>query len=237
MTIHPPSPMPPDEPVHRAAAALRHLPDVPAGAVDRVVAAAVARNGVAGRRSLAGSWLARAAVLALAAGLGAVTATYGVGRGRPETAAAPVVADAPAAATASSSIALRAALEAEERPLATPFVLARRDARRVAVVGDFNGWNPTANVMTADARGVWSTTVPLTPGRHAYAFVVDDSVWVTDPRTPVVRDADYGRDQSVLLVGHPCASPSAPPSSSCSPPAPPAPREPARRRGSSPPRR
>jgi hypothetical protein len=33
--------------------------------------------------------------------------------------------------------------------------------------------------------------------------VVDDTLWVTDPRAPVVRDADYGRDQSVLLVGHP----------------------------------
>ena len=207
MTIHPPSPPSPDEPVHRAVAALRHLPDVPAGAVDRVVAAAVARNGVAGRRSFAGAWLARAAVLALAAGLGAVTATYGFGRGRPAgevvEVAATEVAAAPAAAAAPASVALRAALEAEERPLETAFVLARRDARRVAVVGDFNGWNPTAHVMTADARGVWTTTVPLTPGRHAYAFVVDDSVWVTDPRTPVVRDADYGRDQSVVLVGHP----------------------------------
>ena len=205
MTIHPPSPPSPDEPVHRAVAALRHLPDVPAGAVDRVVAAAVARNGVAGRRSYAGAWLARAAVLALAAGLGAVTATYGFGRGRPANGAAEVAASgAPASpAAAPASVALRAALEAEERPLETPFVLARRDARRVAVVGDFNGWNPTAHVMTADARGVWTTTVPLTPGRHAYAFVVDDSVWVTDPRTPVVRDADYGRDQSVVLVGHP----------------------------------
>ena len=207
MTIHPPSPPSPDEPMHRTIAALRQLPDVPAGAVDRVVAAAVARNGVAGRRSLAGSWLARAAVLALAAGLGAVAATYGFGRGRPAEGGAADVAAAPGApaspAPAPASVALRAALEAEERPLATPFVLARRDARRVAVVGDFNGWNPTANVMTADARGVWSTTVPLTPGRHAYAFVVDDSVWVTDPRTPVVRDADYGRDQSVVLVGHP----------------------------------
>jgi 1,4-alpha-glucan branching enzyme len=73
----------------------------------------------------------------------------------------------------------------------------------VAVVGDFNGWNPDANVMTADARGVWTTTVPLPPGRHAYAFVVDGTVWVTDPRAPVVRDPDYGRDQSVVLVGHP----------------------------------
>ena len=59
----------------RAVSALRHLPDVPPGAVDRVVAAAVARNGIPGRRSVATTWLARAAGLALAAGLGAAGAT------------------------------------------------------------------------------------------------------------------------------------------------------------------
>jgi hypothetical protein len=58
--------------------------------------------------------------------------------------------------------------------------------------------------MTRDpASGLWSETLALRPGRHVYAFVVDDSVWMRDPRTPAADDADFGRPGSVLLVGRP----------------------------------
>ena len=85
----------------------------------------------------------------------------------------------------------------------TGFALARPAARRVAVIGAFNGWNPAATPMARDSRGVWTATVALPPGRHAYVFVVDDTLWITDPRAEVVRDPDYGRDQSVIVVGRP----------------------------------
>src|SRR5690349_18453634 len=86
MTTPPPPPAGngPDGSLTRAVAALRHLPDVPPGAVDRVVAAAVARNGIPGRRSVAATWLARAAGLVLAAGLGAAGATWGLARAHRE---------------------------------------------------------------------------------------------------------------------------------------------------------
>ena len=77
------------------------------------------------------------------------------------------------------------------------------DARRVSLVGDFDVWSPTAEPMRRLPDGTWTTTVALTPGRHAYAFVVDDTVWVTDPTAPLVRDPDYGRDHSVIVVGQP----------------------------------
>jgi 1,4-alpha-glucan branching enzyme len=84
-----------------------------------------------------------------------------------------------------------------------PFVLRQPSARRVALVGDFDAWSPTAIPMTRGADGTWTATVHLTPGRHTYAFVVDDSVWVTDPRAEKVPDPDYGRPQSVIIVGWP----------------------------------
>jgi hypothetical protein len=34
-----------------------------------------------------------------------------------------------------------------------------------------------------------------------YAFLVDDTVWTLDPRAPKTKDADYGAEQSVLIVG------------------------------------
>jgi hypothetical protein len=77
-------------------------------------------------------------------------------------------------------------------------------ATRVSVVGDFSGWDPSKAVMTRDSgSGLWSVTLSLTPGRHVYAFLVNDSVWVRDPRAPAAPDADFGRPGSVLLVGHP----------------------------------
>jgi hypothetical protein len=62
----------------------------------------------------------------------------------------------------------------------------------VALVGDFNGWDARATPLARSADGSWTTTVSLAPGRHAYAYVIDDSAWVTDPRVPVTRDVDYG---------------------------------------------
>ena len=78
------------------------------------------------------------------------------------------------------------------------------NAERVSVVGDFNGWDTHVNTLTRDpASGLWSATVALRPGRHVYAFIVDDSIWMRDPRMPQSRDADFGRPGSVLLVGQP----------------------------------
>jgi hypothetical protein len=49
--------------------------------------------------------------------------------------------------------------------------------------------------------GVWSALVGVRPGRHLYAFLVDDSVWTLDPNAPRAKDSDYGTAQSVMIVG------------------------------------
>jgi 1,4-alpha-glucan branching enzyme len=77
-------------------------------------------------------------------------------------------------------------------------------ATRVRVVGDFTGWDAGAAPMVRDpASGLWSVTLAVRPGRHVYAFLVDDSIWVRDPRAPVAADADFQRPGSLLLVGRP----------------------------------
>ncbi|HET8769801.1 MAG TPA: isoamylase early set domain-containing protein [Gemmatimonadaceae bacterium] len=81
------------------------------------------------------------------------------------------------------------------------FVLVAPEAHDVALVGDFNSWSREATrlVPTGDA-GVWSVSVPLQPGRHEYAFVVDGEQWVADPTTPRHVD-EFGTESSVLRVG------------------------------------
>jgi hypothetical protein len=82
------------------------------------------------------------------------------------------------------------------------FALVARQASSVALVGDFNDWDPTRTPLApAGVRGVWAAVVPLAPGRHRYAFLVDGAIWVTDPAAPSVPDDEFGTPSSVLTVG------------------------------------
>lgn len=73
-------------------------------------------------------------------------------------------------------------------------------ARRVAVVGDFNGWRVEETPLRQDATTRrWSTTLALRDGAHRYAFVVDGSRWVRDPAAAGIR-GDDGRVYFILHV-------------------------------------
>ncbi len=75
-------------------------------------------------------------------------------------------------------------------------------ARRVALVGDFNGWDERATPMVQRGDdGAWSARVPLPPGRHQYAFVVDGTRWLVDPLAPQVPDGGYGPTNAVIVEG------------------------------------
>lgn len=75
-------------------------------------------------------------------------------------------------------------------------------AREVAIVGDFNGWDENATpMMRREGDGSWSAHVPLTPGRHVYAFVVDGTRWIVDPLAPQVPDDGFGPTNAVVIEG------------------------------------
>lgn len=84
--------------------------------------------------------------------------------------------------------------------VATQFVFEAPNATSVSVVGEFNDWQVDSLPMTRVANGLWTATVPLTPGRHVYAFLVDGTLLVADPRAPKSGDEDYGREGSVVMV-------------------------------------
>jgi len=92
--------------------------------------------------------------------------------------------------------------QAKPAPQRVQFVLVAPDAKKVAVVGDFNGWDASHAGYQAQHRGggVWSVTAPVPVGHHRYSFVVDDSVWVADPTAPRVVDNDYGVPNSAIVV-------------------------------------
>lgn len=194
-----------DETIERIAARLRPLPEIDPAARARVLVAVAAERerDRERQRSRRRPILIGSIGIALAAAMAFVAVLI-----TRDGAAAPQVATAPPAAPAASPGSAAAALAGRETSggALQQVQLVFRDPRatRVSVVGDFTGWDPTKAVMTRDSgSGLWTATVSLPAGRHVYAFLVDDSVWVRDPRAPAAPDADFGRPGSVLLVGRP----------------------------------
>jgi hypothetical protein len=91
----------------------------------------------------------------------------------------------------------------DEAAFAAPefqFVLVAPQAATVALVGDFNDWDPQRTRMRAASRGMWTAVVPLAPGRHRYAFLVNGVDWVADPSAPTAADNEFGAPSSVVTV-------------------------------------
>jgi Carbohydrate-binding module 48 (Isoamylase N-terminal domain) len=99
-----------------------------------------------------------------------------------------------------SAVALEdATLPADARPVRLR--LAAPASSRVAVVGDFNDWDPAATPLhpTGD-RGVWTVELSLKPGRYHYTFLIDGRRWQGDPAQARVTNSDFGAPVSVLTV-------------------------------------
>ncbi len=81
------------------------------------------------------------------------------------------------------------------------FILTAPAASRVALTGDFNGWDTRAIPLTRDSRdGRWAVTLALAPGRHNYAYVVDDTQWVRDPLGTPSEPNELTPPRSVLII-------------------------------------
>jgi len=111
--------------------------------------------------------------------------------------------EADSAFTASRPITEPRGATVEERGDVTRFDLVLpTEAEEVALVGDFNGWDENATPMVRRAGNTtWSARVPLPPGRHIYAFVVDGRRWLVDPLAPQVPDAGYGPTNALIVDG------------------------------------
>lgn len=73
-------------------------------------------------------------------------------------------------------------------------------ADAVVAVGDWNGWDPTADPLEESMPGAWSGHVDMPPGDYAYMFQVDGQP-VRDPHAPLLEfDPDGGIERSVLRV-------------------------------------
>ena len=97
-------------------------------------------------------------------------------------------------------------VEVDEEPGAgrwrVVFTLASdRDAERVSLAGDFNGWNVEAAPMERAADGRWRAEVSLRSGAYRYKFCLDGREWVPDPTNAEAEDDGFESCNSILRLG------------------------------------
>jgi hypothetical protein len=131
--------------------------------------------------------------LALAAGISLIIGVSGIAIGSRISAHSPMATGAAATAGHDTVQIVR-------------FVFVDPRATSVELVGDFNEWaKGSTELGRSGAPGVWAVSVPLSPGRHEYAFIINGSRWVADPLAVKSSD-DFGTESSVIRVGTPANS-------------------------------
>ena len=80
-----------------------------------------------------------------------------------------------------------------------PFEFVAPDAQKVFLAGNFNNWDTGASLMKKDKKGIWKTTVSLTPGRYEYRFL-NDGRWENDPACCDCVPNEFGSQNCVKIV-------------------------------------
>ena len=80
------------------------------------------------------------------------------------------------------------------------FSLAAPEAESVALVGDFNDWNPESSKMIR-TKGNWEIKVKLKKEQvYTYNYVINGQEWITDPNSLLNVDDGFGGESSILKL-------------------------------------
>jgi hypothetical protein len=172
-------------------------------AVARVLSSVWAAPRPSAWRRFSDSWRMTSLSGLAASGIAAAALLIGfVSRGAVSTNDAPTPLAASGAPTGEYPVQLATydANDLEALRVPTQFVFEHTEATEISLVGDFNNWEVGETKLVKLPNGLWTTTVPLAPGRHVYSYVIDGTLLVADPRAPKSGDADYGREGSVVMV-------------------------------------
>jgi serine protease AprX len=89
-------------------------------------------------------------------------------------------------------------------PRVTPdgvaFVLHDHQAKRVQVLGSWDGWRAPGLLAAAVEPGVWRAMAALPPGQYLYKFLLNGAYWLDDPANPRKAPDGLGGLNSVLTV-------------------------------------
>ena len=84
-------------------------------------------------------------------------------------------------------------------PRTNRFVIYNASAHQVELAGSFTGWkrkplNPIRN------SGYWEIYLPVPPGEHRFAYILDGDRQIADPTIPASENDDFGGRNSILNV-------------------------------------
>lgn len=85
---------------------------------------------------------------------------------------------------------------------------AELEIEQAAVVGDFNGWDESADPMQPDGDGRWTATISLEPGNYRFRYHLGGGEWENDWSADDYVPNDHGGSDSVVQVPE---APSEPP--------------------------
>ncbi len=79
---------------------------------------------------------------------------------------------------------------------------AAHDARKVALVGDFNNWDPKATLMQRLRNGEFKITLDLERGRrYQFRYLIEDQTWENDWEADAYAPSGVGdAENSVVEV-------------------------------------
>ena len=82
------------------------------------------------------------------------------------------------------------------------FEIPANGGKAVAVVGDFNNWQPDALPMKLRKKdGIFAASTTLSAGQaYQFRYLVDGREWVTDPAADGVVESPFGAPNAVLSL-------------------------------------
>jgi 1,4-alpha-glucan branching enzyme len=79
------------------------------------------------------------------------------------------------------------------------FICTAPTALTVALVGDFNDWDPKAYPMKRQPDGNWLIQIPLHHGHHHYQFLVDGKP-ALDPKAQGIARNEQNEKVSLIAI-------------------------------------
>lgn len=74
------------------------------------------------------------------------------------------------------------------------------DQPAVYVVGDFNDWDETSDVLAKRSNNTRSTSVVLSPGRYAFRYRTADGQWFNDEAADAYEASAMGSDNCIVEI-------------------------------------
>ena len=75
------------------------------------------------------------------------------------------------------------------------------EAKQVALCGEFNNWDPAANLMKQRKDGRYSTTVSIAAGRsYRFKYLLDNQHWENDSAADSYVPNEFGSEDSLIRL-------------------------------------